>query len=118
MFSAKVLWPLFPLLLLVVVVCLTWALVSALRGRHAPAFRWIQSGAFGCYLLAAVAAIASEGGRASVNLHRPFSFLAQVCIVVGLVTAVRGKDRRMLWLNSIAWAAILADTALHFLLRR
>ena len=31
--SAKTLWPLFPLLLLVVVVCLTWALVIVVRHK-------------------------------------------------------------------------------------
>lgn len=118
MFSAKVLWPLFPLLLLVVVVCLTWALVHVWRGGAAAPLKWIQTGAFSAYLLAAVAAVASEGGRASVNLHRPFSALAQLCLVAGLVIAWRGKDRRVVRLNALAWAAILADTALHFLLRR
>lgn len=118
MFDAKVLWPLFPLLLLVVVVCLTSALVRAFRHPEAAPFRWVQVGAFGCYLAAATAAIASEGGRASVNLHRPFSILAQMCIVVALVMARRRIDRTMLWLNVVAWGAILADTALHFLLRR
>ncbi len=118
MLSAKVLWPLFPLLLLVVVACLTWALVRAYRGSHAPTFKWVQAGAFASYLLAAASAIASEGGRAPVNLHRPFSLLAQICIVAGLLMAWKRKDRPMLWLNAVAWAAILADTALHFLLRR
>ena len=86
------------------------------RGDEPPA-RWLQVGAFACYLLAAVTAIASEGGRASVNLHRPFSFLAQVCIVVAILVAWKHRDRRLLWLNCGAWAGILADTALHFLLR-
>lgn len=117
MLSAKVLWPLFPLLLLIVIVCLTWALVAAIRGRKEPRARWLQVGAFACYLLAAVTAILSEGGRASVNLHRPFSFLAQVCIVAAIVIAWKHQDRRLLWLNCGAWAGILADTALHFLLR-
>lgn len=117
MLSAKVLWPLFPLLLLIVIVCLTWALVVAVRGRKNPPARWLQIGAFACYLLAAVTAIASEGGRASVNLHRPFSFLAQVCIVVAILVAWKQQDRRLLWLNTGAWTGILADTALHFILR-
>lgn len=117
MLSAKVLWPLFPLLLLVVVVSLTWAMVHVYRHASAASLIWVQTGAFVCYLLAAVAAIASEGGRASVNLHRPFSILAQVCILAALALAWRHRERRIFWLNAVAWAAILADTALHFLLR-
>ncbi|GKS58243.1 hypothetical protein YTPLAS18_17700 [Nitrospira sp.] len=117
MLSAKVLWPLFPLLLLVVVVSLTWALVCAYRRTSAVSLIWVQTAAFVCYLLAAVAAIASEGGRASVNLHRPFSILAQVCIIAALTLAWRHKERRILWLNAVGWGAILADTALHFVLR-
>ena len=117
MLSAKVLWPLFPLLLLVVVVCLTWAVVHAFRHAASTVLKAVQAGAFVSYLLAAVAAIASEGGRAPVNLHRPFSILAQFCIVAGLILAWRKDERRMLWLNGVAWAAILADTALHYLLR-
>ncbi|MEX5214650.1 MAG: hypothetical protein NW703_10850 [Nitrospiraceae bacterium] len=117
MLSAKVLWPLFPLLLLIVIICLTWALVVAVRGRQEPPARWLQVGAFACYLLAAVTAIASEGGRASVNLHRPFSFLAQICIVVAILMAWKHRDRRLLWLNGGALVGILADTALHYILR-
>ena len=118
MLSAKVLWPIFPLLLLVVVVCLTWALVKVFRTPAALAVRFTQVGAFSAYLLAAATAIASEGGRASVNLHRPFSILAQVCIVIGLGFAYRGRNRPLMWLNAVAWAAILVDTALHYVLRR
>jgi hypothetical protein len=31
--------------------------------------------------------------------------------------AWKHRDRRLLWLNAGAWAGILADTALHFILR-
>ena len=118
MLSAKVLWPLFPLLLLVAVVSLTWALVAAVRRSAGGTATWLQAGALACYLLAAVTAISSEHGRASVNLHRPFSLLAQLCIALALAHHWRAGNRTFLWLNGIAWGAILADTALHYLLAR
>ncbi|MEW6543251.1 MAG: hypothetical protein AB1411_06520 [Nitrospirota bacterium] len=115
--SAKVLWPLFPLLLLVVVVCLTWALVHVVRRASGTTAVWLQAGALGGYLLAAVAAIASERGAVSANLHRPFSLLTQLAIALALFH-VWGKDRSLVVLNVSAWAAILADTALHYLLTK
>ena len=116
--SAKTLWPLFPLLLLVVVVCLTWAMVHVVRQRKGQRAIWIQSGALVCYLLAAASAIASESGGISANVHRPFSLLTQVFIVWAMYR-VWGQSQRLLFsLNAVAWGAILADTALHFLLVR
>ncbi len=118
MLSAKVLWPLFPLLLLVVVVCLTWALVYVVRHPRGPRAIWLQSGALVCYLVAATTAVASERGAVSSNLHRPFSLLTQVLLLVALLHFWRQKDRQALLLNIGAWGAILADTALHYLLAR
>jgi hypothetical protein len=115
--SAKVLWPLFPLLLLIVVVCLTWALVHAVRRSRGATVVWLQTLALGGYVLAAMAAMSSERGAMSANVHRPFSLLTQVMIALALFR-VWGKDRSLVILNATAWAAILADTALHYLLRR
>jgi hypothetical protein len=116
--SAKVLWPLFPLLLLVVVTSSTWALVHAVRRTKGTTAIWLQAGALGFYLLAAVAAIASERGAVSAQIHRPFSLLTQVMLAVGLYYAWRRGDRALIVLNVVAWSAILADTALHYLLAR
>ncbi|HET8579979.1 MAG TPA: hypothetical protein VFL31_03195 [Nitrospiraceae bacterium] len=115
--SAKVLWPLFPLLLLIVVICLTWALVYVVRRSSGAAAIWLQGAALGCYLLAAVAAMASERGAMSANIHRPFSLLTQFAIAVALFR-VWGRERPLVMLNVGAWAGILADTALHYLLAR
>jgi len=77
---------------------------------------WIQAGALIFYLLAAASAVASENGAMSVNVHRPFSLLTQV-FIVGAMYRVWGQHQRiLLLLNAVAWAAILADTALHYLL--
>ena len=115
--SARVLWPLFPLLLLIVVICLTWALVRVVRRSSGKTAVWLQAGALVCYLLAAVSAIAGEQGALSVNIHRPFSVLTQLAIASALFHVWK-KDRSLVLLNGGAWAAILADTALHYLLAR
>ncbi len=115
--SAKVLWPLFPLLLLIVVVCLTWAMVYVVRRSRGATAIWLQGAALGCYLFAAVAAIASEQGAMSANIHRPFSLLTQLAIAVALFR-VWGREQPLVILNIGAWTAILADTALHYLLTR
>ncbi len=116
--SAKTLWPLFPLLLLVVVVCLTSALVVVVRGKMDRATIWIQAGALTCYGLAAVTAIASESGGMSAHVHRPFSILTQVLIVWAIVRYWGKRRRSLLVLNVMALAAILGDAALHYLLVR
>jgi hypothetical protein len=118
MLDARVWWPLFPLLLLIVIVCLTWALVLVVRGTHSARARWLQVGAFSCYVLAAVSAIASERGVVSANLHRPFSLATQLCLLLALVQHWGSPHRSLRWLNAAAWAGILADTALHVLMVR
>lgn len=115
--SAKVLWPLFPLLLLVVVTCLTWALVHVVRRSKGSTAIWLQGAALGGYLLAAVAAIASERGTMSAHVHRPFSLLTQLLIALALFH-MWGRDRSLITLNIVAWGAILTDTALHYVLIR
>jgi hypothetical protein len=118
MLDAKVWWPLFPLLLLIVVICLTWALVVVIRRDSDPKGRWLQIGAFTCYTLAAISAVASERGLVSANLHRPFSLLTQLCLALALIHHWRAKNRSLQWLNAVAWGGILSDTALHVLMVR
>ena len=116
--SAKTLWPVFPLLLLVVVVCLTWAFVAVFRKALDRKAIWYQGGALLCYILAAVSAVASESGRMSANVHRPFSLLTQLMIALSIYQTWGQGQRKIQILNIMAWAAILADTALHFILVR
>jgi hypothetical protein len=118
MLDGRVWWPLFPLLLLVVVVCLTWALVAVVRHGERGKALWLQIGAFTCYFLAAVSAIASERGAVSAHLHRPFSLLTQVCLVLALIHHWKGENRPLVRLNAVAWAGILSDAALHLLVVR
>lgn len=118
MLDAKVWWPLFPLLLLVVVISLTWALVLVVRSANDSRARWLQVGAFASYVLAAASAIASERGLVSANLHRPFSILTQLCLFGALLHHWSGPHKALRWLNGIAWAGILADAALHYVMLR
>jgi len=115
-FSAKIFWPVFPLLLLLVIVCLTWGLVWGFRHSHDRRDGWIQVGALGSYVLAAMTAIASESGFLSVNIHRPLILLTQIFLAFSLYRLWGRKERMLMGLNMIAWAGILADTTLHFLL--
>jgi len=118
MLDARVWWPLFPLLLLVVVASLTWALVIVIRRGESGKARWLQIGAFSCYLLAALSAVAAERGVVSAHWHRPFSILTQLCLLVALIHHWKGNHRSLLWLNAVAWAGILADASLHYLVVR
>lgn len=116
--SAKTLWPLFPLLMLVVLVCLTWAFVGSVRSSKISWTGWIQGAALGSYLTAVITAIASESGAISAHIHRPFSVLSQVFIVFSVFRLWGREERLPVALNLIAWGAILCDTALHYLLAR
>ncbi len=118
MLDARVWWPLFPLLLLLVIVCLTGALVLAVRSHADTRVKWLQIGAFTCYVLAAASAVASERGVVSANLHRPFSLATQLCLLLALIHHWKSPERALLWLNAAAWAGIIADTALHVLMVR
>jgi uncharacterized membrane protein YhaH (DUF805 family) len=118
MLDPKIWWPLFPLLLLLVIVCLTWALVGVVRWRDKTPAIWFQLAAFTSYIAAAVAAIASERGSAAVSLHRPFSIMAQLSIAVAIIHYWRAGRIAQIWINGAAWGAILMDTALHYLMAR
>lgn len=116
MLDARVWWPVFPLLLLMVVICLSWATVYVIRKSRETPTVWLQCAALVLYLLTAAAAIASEQGAIHPNTHRPFSLLTQVAILAVLVRNWKKGDRLLLALNAGAWIAILADTAFHFLI--
>ena len=104
--SGKTWWPLFPLLLLLVVTALSVALVLAVKGKVARADVGIQSSALVCYLLTAVVAMASEGGALSPHLHRVPSLLTQAILLAQLVRIWRQDHMRALRaLNLIAWGA-------------
>jgi hypothetical protein len=115
--SGKTWWPLFPMLLLLVVIALSAAVVLAVKGRVSKVDVSIQITALVCYLLTAVVAMASEGGLLSPHIHRLPSLLTQGVLLFQLVRIWRREHARSLRaLNLIAWGGILGDTALHYLI--
>ena len=116
----RIWWPLFPLLLLVVILALSAGLVWVIRRKASRADVLMQSLALACYLFTAVVAIASESrGGISPTVHRLPSLLTQAILLAQLVRIWSRLDAMPLRvLNLIAWGAILADTALHYLMAR
>lgn len=116
--SGKVWWPLFPLLLLIVVVALSAAVVWTIRRKASKTDSLVQGLALLCYVFTAVVAVASEGGSVSPNMHRLPSLLTQAVLLAQLTRIWKREGARPLrTLNIIAWGGILADTALHYLIR-
>jgi len=118
--DARTWWPLFPLLLLIVIGALSTGVVWAIRRKVPRIDVAMQTAALGCYLFTAVVAVANEGGGAvSANIHRLPSLLTQIVLFVQLVRIWKRPDVRPLRMaNVIAWGAILADTALHYVMVR
>ena len=115
--NGKVWWPLFPLLLLIVIAALSAAIVWVVKKKTGKADIVIQILAMACYLLTAVVAMASESGTLSPHVHRLPSLLTQAFLLAQLVRIWhRAHARPLRALNLIAWGGILADTALHFLM--
>jgi hypothetical protein len=115
--NAKVWWPLFPLLLLLVIASLSAAIVWVVKKKTEKADVVIQVLALVCYLFTAVVAMASEGGALSPHVHRLPSLVTQAFLLTQLVRVWhRDHARPLRVLNLIAWGGILADTALHYLL--
>ena len=116
--NAKVWWPLFPLLLLVVVTSLSAAIVFIVKEKNSKTDVIVQVLALVCYLFTAVVAMASEGGALSPHVHRLPSLVTQALLLAQLVRIWhRERVRPLRVLNLIAWGGILADTALHFLIK-
>ncbi|MBI3809147.1 MAG: hypothetical protein HY284_01635 [Nitrospirae bacterium] len=116
--NAKVWWPLFPVLLLLVVIALSAAIVLVVKRKAFKTDVALQVLTLVCYLFTAVVAMASEGGTLSPHVHRLPSLVTQALLLAQLVRIWHREGARPLrTLNLIAWGGILADTALHFLVK-
>ncbi|TSA02094.1 MAG: hypothetical protein D4R81_05270 [Nitrospiraceae bacterium] len=116
--NAKVWWPLFPVLLLLVVIALSAAIVLVVKRKASKTDVVLQVLTLVCYLFTAVVAMASEGGTLSPHVHRLPSLVTQALLLAQLVRIWHREGARPLrTLNLIAWGGILADTALHFLVK-
>lgn len=116
--NAKVWWPLFPVLLLLVVIALSAAIVLVVNRKASKTDVVLQVLTLVCYLFTAVVAMASEGGTLSLHVHRLPSLVTQALLLAQLVRIWHREGAGPLrTLNLIAWGGILADTALHFLVK-
>jgi hypothetical protein len=118
--NPRIWWPLFPLLLLIVIIALSTALVWTIRKKCRGSDVAMQALALGCYVFTAIVAIASEGGGAvSANLHRIPSVLTQIVLLAQIARLWNRRDAKLLRAaNIIALVAILADTALHYVMAK
>jgi len=114
--NGKVWWPLFPLLLLLVVTALSAAVIWAVKEKAAKTDVVLQVLALVCYLFTAVVAMASENGSLSPHVHRLPSLLTQAILLAQLVRIWSRDAHTLRTLNLIAWGGILTDTALHYLI--
>jgi hypothetical protein len=116
----RVWWPLFPLLLLIVMVTLSASVVWVIRKKAPTTDVVLQSLALAGYLFTAIVAMASEGGgRVPTYVHRLPSLLTQAVLFAQLVRVWTRTDAKPLRvLNLVALGAILTDTALHYVLVR
>jgi hypothetical protein len=107
--SAKVWWPLFPLLLVIVITCLITTLVRLPKGGKPARKEWmLLSSALFFYILTFAL------GRWR-PLHMFVSDIAEILIAYNAGYFRNRKD--ITRLNLIALAAILADFALHYILQ-
>lgn len=111
--SVKVWWPLFPLLFLIVLICLITALVRAKRRGATTGKEWlVLSFAIFFYLMTWV--VGEMGMR---HLHMPVSNIAEFFILFNIFYFARKGWKDIAWLHGVALAAIAADFALHFILK-
>ncbi|MBI3804263.1 MAG: hypothetical protein HY282_10940 [Nitrospirae bacterium] len=109
--SAKVWWPLFPLLFVIVLVSLITALVRLKRTGGASRLEWTT---VSLALLFYFLTFALGRWR---WLHMPMSNIAELFILFNAVHFFRKGQPKIAWLNIIALAAIATDFALHFILK-
>ncbi|MBI1822580.1 MAG: hypothetical protein HY200_04950 [Nitrospirae bacterium] len=104
-------WPLFPLLFLIVLLCLIAALIRLYRSGHGNRIEWIGlQGALLFYFLTFAV------GRWRW-LHAPISHIAEVFILFNILYFFNVGKTRIAWLNLSALLAIGADFALHHILK-
>ena len=108
---AKVWWPLFPLLFLIVLFCLMTAIISLYRSGKGSRTEWIGlQGALLFYFLT------FAFGRWRW-LHMPISNIAELFILFNIFYFLKIGKKGIAWLNLSALLAIAADFALHQLLK-
>ncbi|MFQ5580751.1 MAG: hypothetical protein ACE5FZ_09065, partial [Nitrospiria bacterium] len=107
--SAKVWWPIFPLLFFIVLYCLITATVRwAKRGKPTRKEWAILLSALIFYFLTFAL------GRWRW-LHMPLSNIAELFIIYNAYYFFKKKQKDIAWLNIISLVAIAIDFALHYI---
>ncbi len=109
--SAKVWWPLFPLLFLIVLSCLITAAVRLPRGGKPTPKEWA------ILLLALLFYFLTFALGRWRWLHMPMSNIAELFIAYNIYYFFKKNRKDIAWLNIIALLAIGVDFALHFILK-
>ncbi|MFQ5543917.1 MAG: hypothetical protein ACE5FY_06150 [Nitrospiria bacterium] len=109
--SAKVWWPLFPLLFVIVLAALIMAIIRYSKSGKGTRKGWIG---LGMALLFYVLTFALGRWR---WLHMPLSNIAELFMIYNAYTFFKARERYIAWCNVIALIAIGIDFALHFILK-
>jgi len=109
--SAKVWWPLFPLLFVVVLACLVAALLRLKQSDHPTRKEWLLlSMALLFYFLTFAL------GRWPW-LHMPISNIAELIMLYNVYYFFKKKQKDIAWLNITSLLSIAADFSLHYILK-
>lgn len=109
--SAKVWWPLFPLLFLIVLVALLSAVVRLKRSKKGTKKGWRS------LLLALLFYFLTFALGRWRWLHMPLSNVAELFMIYNVYHFFKEKQGYIAWCNVVALAAIAIDFALHFILK-
>ena len=108
--SAKVWWPLFPLLFMIVLVSLSSAVIHLKRSGKGTKRGWRT------LLLALLFYFLTFALGRWRWLHMPLSNIAELFMAYNIYYFFKAKQPYIAWCNLIALAAIGIDFALHFIL--
>ncbi|MFQ5779813.1 MAG: hypothetical protein ACE5HN_03390 [Nitrospiria bacterium] len=109
--SAKVWWPLFPFLFVIVLFSLITPIVRFARRGKPTRKEWTI---LLCALLFYILTFALGRWR---WLHMPLSNIAELFMIYNIYYFFKKKQRDIAWFNIIALAAIACDFALHYILK-
>ncbi len=108
--SAKVWWPLFPLLFFIVLCCLITAIVRVVKRGKPTRKEWtILLSALVFYFLTFAL------GRWRW-LHMPLSNIAELFMIYNVYYFFKKNQKDIAWLHIISLIAIVIDFALHYIL--
>jgi len=109
--SAKVWWPLFPLLFVIVLAALISAIVRLKRSGKGTKQGWRS------LLLAFLFYVLTFALGRWRWLHMPLSNIAELFMLYNVYYFFKQKQKDIAWCNVIALVSIAIDFALHFVLK-